>query len=114
MRFHYEVRPSFRSLFAQYRNYGKARVAVVRKHPGFLRLKHILPSALIVAMVISVVIGVLGWPLVPVIVIGGYARSCSVGAVVLAMRARFGRPDLVALSLACLHFGYGSGMLAGS
>lgn len=113
MRFHYEVRPSLRSLLSQYRNYGRARVAVVRKHPGFLRLKHTLPSALIVAMIASVVIGVLGLPIVPAIVIGGYVLVLLVGAVILSARARFRRPDLVALSLACLHLGYGSGMLAG-
>jgi succinoglycan biosynthesis protein ExoA len=45
IRFRYLTRPSWRSAFRQYRNYGRARVAVWEKHPAFLRPYHLAPSA---------------------------------------------------------------------
>lgn len=112
MRFSYVVRPTLRSLYRQYRNYGRARVAVIRKHPGFLRLKHLIPSVLVVAMVAAVVfaafvdIRLLAIPAVYGVVVVAVAFG-------LGARDRFRKPWLVAGALLCLHFGYGIGMLAG-
>ena len=44
MRFRYRVRPTVGSLLPPYFNYGRARVAVVEKHPEFLRVKHVIPA----------------------------------------------------------------------
>jgi succinoglycan biosynthesis protein ExoA len=43
IRFHYITRPSWRAAYRQYRNYGEARVRVVRKHRAFLRARHGVP-----------------------------------------------------------------------
>ena len=113
MRFVYRVRPSIAALFRQYFRYGRARVAVVRKHPGFFRPKHAVPAAVVVALFASLAAWFAGapWPaLVPWIV---YGVIVSVGSVVLAVRHRFWRPDLIAVSLLALHGGYGLGTLRG-
>lgn len=112
MRFSYVVRPTLRSLYRQYRNYGRARVAVIQKHPGFLRLKHLVPSVLVVVLAASVLLAVLvdlralAVPALYALVVGSVAAG-------LSARHRFSKPWLVAAALLCLHFGYGIGMLAG-
>ena len=84
MRFYYHVRPTFRSLFRQYRNYGRARVAVVRKHPSFLRAKHLFPALLVSALATSLVVGVLVSPIIPLVVTGGYALALAAGGLILS------------------------------
>lgn len=114
MRFTYHVRPSIGSLFRQYFRYGRARVAVIRKHPSFLRPKHLVPAGLVVSLVVSAILAVVvppNWPFLLVWV--AYAATILVGAVLLAIRNRFGRADLIAASLAALHLGYGLGTLRG-
>jgi glycosyltransferase involved in cell wall biosynthesis len=112
MAFRYHVRPTLGSLFRQYHNYGRARVAVVRKHPSFLRPKHLAPSALLVALAVTAVTCLVApWP--AVVAWGGYAGGLVVAGIALGGRHRQARPDLIALALACLHLGYGLGMLRG-
>ena len=113
MRFSYHVRPSLGSLFRQYRNYGRARVAVVRKHPSFLRLKHLAPAAVVVGLAGSVAATLFGQPRIGLAGIGAYAVAVAAGALGLSRRTGFRRPDLVAAALACLHIGYGLGTLLG-
>jgi cellulose synthase/poly-beta-1,6-N-acetylglucosamine synthase-like glycosyltransferase len=111
MRFHYHVRPTIRSLFRQYRNYGRARVAVVRKHPSFLRVKHLVPALLVMALVASLVLGVLVSPAIPLLVVGAYVVAIALGGLVLTARRPGTKPHLVSLALAALHVGYGVGTL---
>jgi glycosyltransferase involved in cell wall biosynthesis len=113
MRFHYHVRPTLRSLFRQYRNYGRARVAVVRKHPSFLRAKHLIPALLVIALPTSVVLGVLVSPVIPLVVAGAYALAVVAGGLLLATGRGKAKPHLVSLGLAALHLGYGVGTLEG-
>lgn len=113
MRFRYHVRPSIRALFRQYFRYGRARAAVVRRHPSFFRPKHAAPAALVLALGISALFGPFtGWWWVGVVWIG-YALAVLLGALALAARAGLRRPDLVALALIALHLGYGLGTLRG-
>jgi len=114
MRFRYRVRPSIGALFRQYFRYGRARVAVVRRHPSFFRLKHAAPGALVLTLAVCAVVGLAGgWWWVASVVWIGYGLAVVSGALYLAARARFGRPDLVALALIALHLGYGLGTLRG-
>jgi succinoglycan biosynthesis protein ExoA len=114
MRFNYRVRPTIGALFRQYYNYGRARVAVVRKHPGFLRPKHIVPAAttmMLGAAAVSLVVpATRGWGAFVVLV---YGASVGHGAISLSTRHGFDRPDLVARSVVALHLGYGFGTLKG-
>jgi glycosyltransferase involved in cell wall biosynthesis len=114
MTFHYRVRPSASALFRQYYRYGHARVAVVRKHPAFFRLKHAIPGFLVAALAMSLPAVALGaLRSVAIGLWGGYAAFVVSGGVVLAGSRRFSRPDLIALALAALHIGYGLGSLVG-
>jgi succinoglycan biosynthesis protein ExoA len=47
IRFHYFTRPTWRSAYRQYSNYGEARVNVASAHPGFLRPHHLAPGLLV-------------------------------------------------------------------
>jgi succinoglycan biosynthesis protein ExoA len=114
MTFSYHVRPTIPSLFRQYFRYGRARVAVVRKHPSFFRPKHAIPATLVAGLAATAALfPVRGVQVIPAIAWGGYFAALAAGAVALAIRRRFARPDLVAASLLALHFGYGLGTLRG-
>lgn len=115
MKITYFARPTLQGLFRQYRNYGRARARVLRKHPSFFSLKHIVPAALVLALVAAAIAPFVvpaAWPL-SLLVIGGYAAFIAFGSLLLAVRERFSRPHAIALSLLALHVGYGLGMLRG-
>ena len=114
IRFHYFARASWKSAFRQYRNYGGARVRVVRKHPGFLRPRHVAPAALVAATAALAAVApfsssgrrVLGT------LLGTYATAASVFAAKAASDRGAAMTVRVAASFAALHLGYGVGMLA--
>lgn len=112
MRFSYRVRPSLRALFLQYLRYGRARVAVVRKHPDFLRPKHAFPAALVSTLGGSALMAPFAGraALAPWV---AYAAVLLVGTAALSAKHRFARPDLVGWAIAALHVGYGLGTLRG-
>ncbi len=114
MRFHYRVRPNPRALFQQYFRYGRARVAVVRKHPSFFSPKHAVPASAVAVLGLGALglveartraAGVLAW--------SAYLALIAGGGLMLAWKRRLTRPDLIALALAALHIGYGTGTFAG-
>ncbi len=113
MRFTYRVRASIGSLFRQYFRYGRARVAVIRKHPEFFRLKHAAPGTLVVTLIASLALALItplrGFALLPWAL---YGLGLIMGSIGLALKWRFGRPDLILASLAALHVGYGLGSLS--
>lgn len=114
MQFRYHVRSSLAALFRQYFRYGRARVAVVRKHPDFFRTKHAVPAAAVLALVSSLILLVVpGFHLVPAAIWLSYLGLVVGGGAWLALRRHFPRPDLIAASLVSLHVGYGLGSLRG-
>jgi GT2 family glycosyltransferase len=113
IRFHYSNRPTWPAAYRQYRNYGEARVRVVRKHPGFLRAHHLAPAALV---------GSLGAAALASATSGRARRALAAGvsayaaAALVAATAGTSREDrslipLVAAGFVALHTGYGVGML---
>lgn len=114
MRFSYQVRHTHSRLFRQYFHYGRARIAVIRKHPHFFRPKHAVPTVVVGTLAAAAAtlaneetrpLGALVWL--------AYAATVAGGGAVIAAHHQFKRPDLVALSLAALHIGYGLGTIAG-
>jgi succinoglycan biosynthesis protein ExoA len=113
--FDYFTRSSWLAAYRQYRNYGEARVRVVRAHPEFLRLHHLVPpAALCSAGLLAVACpfapaarrGLAG--LVVVYVITG------LGMAVRAARATDpGLAPSVFASFTALHAGYAIGVLSG-
>lgn len=45
IRFHYVARPAWLGVYRQYRSYGRAKIRILRLHPEFVRLRHLLPAA---------------------------------------------------------------------
>ena len=114
MQFHYRVRPSIASLFRQYLRYGRARAAVVRKHPRFFRAKHAVPGALVLALIVGLMLlAADGTRAIGAAVLAAYGLLTAGGATWLAVKHRFPKAHLIAASLLALHFGYGLGSLLG-
>jgi cellulose synthase/poly-beta-1,6-N-acetylglucosamine synthase-like glycosyltransferase len=115
MVFHYVTRPSWGAAYRQYRNYGEARVRVVRAHPRFLRPHHLVPAALVAGAAALAAAA----PLSPAARRGlaglGTAYAAAAGAAGAA--AARGREPALSLSVAAcfcaLHLGYGVGVLRG-
>jgi glycosyltransferase involved in cell wall biosynthesis len=115
LRITYFARASLKSLFRQYRNYGGARVRVLRKHPSFFSLKHAAPATLVAALVVAAILPLISigtWPL-SVLIVGSYAALIVIASLYLALRERFRYPHYLAASLMCLHMGYGLGTMLG-
>lgn len=114
IRFIYFTRASLRGLFRQYRNYGRAKVRVLARHPRFLRPWHLAPAAFVLGAVALVLGAALG-PTWLRIAAAACAGTYIAGAVAVAFAAA--RSPAVALrvvaAFAAIHFGYGTGMLAG-
>ena len=114
MTFNYRVRRSIGDLYRQYFRYGRARVSVIKKHPRFFRVKHVVPAGTLLGIGFAASLtaagvrhrGLLALPL-------GYGSVVAVGSAVLSVRQRFARVDLVAAALVALHVGYGLGSLRG-
>ena len=114
IRFHYITRPTWRTAFRQYRNYGRARVRVVRKHPRYLRLYHLAPAALVVILTTAAMAApfAASTRYLFAALLGLYLLTLTIEAIrVCRMRIRL-IPCTIA-AFAALHVGYGVGILMG-
>lgn len=115
IRFHYVTRPSWRAAYRQYRNYGRARVNVVQRHPGYLRPRHLMPSVFLAALAALAVASPVSRSARRALAATGVAYG-AVGLIEGRRQAGAGRPGLAARVAACfaaLHLGYGIGMIRG-
>ena len=111
--FTYYARSSWRGAFRQYRNYGRARVNVIRAHPEFARAHHAVP-AVAVASAGALAIAAAASPSARR-ALGFAGAAYAVSAVLAALTVRseeVSRARVVAAYTA-LHLGYGLGMLEG-
>lgn len=53
IQFFYYARPTLGALFYQYLWYGDGRTLVLRKHPDFFRIKHLVPTLLVITLLLS-------------------------------------------------------------
>jgi cellulose synthase/poly-beta-1,6-N-acetylglucosamine synthase-like glycosyltransferase len=118
MQFYYFPRESFRSFFLQYYRYGRARVHVIKKHPMFFRVKHIMPSGLILCLILTLVASQLSSDAMRLLLVSAItylfcAFIASVLRVLRTPRTHLALIPLLLVSFACLHFGYGFGFLRG-
>ena len=112
IRFHYVTRPTWQAAYRQYRNYGRARVMVVRKHPRYLRVYHLVPAAFFLALAALLAAA-------PYSVEARYTLAAVVGAYVMTLAAEAGRlvgprlsmVPLVVGAFLSLHLGYAVGMV---
>lgn len=110
----YLSRRSWNGVVRQYFTYGIYRVRAVQKHPSMLRVRHLIPPALIGLVVVSA-IATLAVPAAALLTLGllvawligatWFARS-------VARRHDSTVPEVIA-AYACLHLAYGAGVWVG-
>jgi cellulose synthase/poly-beta-1,6-N-acetylglucosamine synthase-like glycosyltransferase len=111
----YFARSSFWELARQYFGYGQAKVVVLSRHPRRTRLRQLVPSAFVLALIASIVMAAFGGVFVlPLAAVGGMYLLASITASVVLAR-RHGWRHLLRLPFAFLfmHVAYGSGFLVG-
>jgi succinoglycan biosynthesis protein ExoA len=112
----YRPRASLGALLEQYWRYGQGRARVLRKHPGFLAARHLVPSAFLIALAALLLGTLVGSARAAsgLLFVGGSWLLVLVAAGLLALRsAPASEAARVPLAVACMHLGYGAGVLAG-
>lgn len=116
LQFRYTTRSTWRAAFRQYDHYGQSRARVLAAHPGFLRPRHLVPSALLIG--VSALAAASTRSSTALTLLSGVLMIYAAGALAAAVRA-VPRNSLtlvptVALSFPALHFGYAIGLLKGA
>lgn len=111
----YYARRSYPELLRQYFSYGQAKSVVLTRHPRRTRVRQIVPSALVLALVASAVLAFFGGLLVlPLAVIGGaYLTASVVASLVIARRRGWRHALRLPFAFWCMHIAYGVGFLGG-
>ncbi|MEX0786314.1 MAG: glycosyltransferase family 2 protein [Dehalococcoidia bacterium] len=111
----YYARRSYWELARQYFGYGQAKVVVLSRHPRRTRMRQLVPSVFVLALVASAIVALFGGMLMlPVAVLGGAYLAASL-AVSLAIASKRGwrYAFRLPLAFACMHIAYGLGFLSG-
>lgn len=120
IRFWYVPRPNLRALWRQIRTVGLVKARILRKHPDIFRIKYVIPSAVVLGGIASLVAAAtaLAFGIAPLAVAAIAYLGAYVGAVVVFALSRAPRLGIGALRLLTivptLHVGYGLGFLAGA
>jgi succinoglycan biosynthesis protein ExoA len=114
LEFTYTTRSSWSALFRQHRNYGASRAFVVVRHPDYLRMRHLAPSAFVTSVAGLAVAGLISRPARRALAATLVAYGAGVGAASVA--ATRDDPSLgphVAAAFVAMHVGYGLGLVVG-
>jgi GT2 family glycosyltransferase len=111
----YYARDSFEGLARQYWGYGIAKVAVLARHPRRLRWRHLVPSALVLALAGGALLTPANRRFAWLTVVAGGAYGAATALATLRMARRGGAKEapLLPLAFACIHLPAGAGMIAG-
>jgi len=111
----YHGRASFRALCQQYFRYGLGKMRVVAKHPRLVRLRHLVPSLLVLALAVLALLALIHpvFALLLALVVGTYLVASLLISVRIASRYGWRFLPLVMVAFACLHLSYGTGFLLG-
>jgi cellulose synthase/poly-beta-1,6-N-acetylglucosamine synthase-like glycosyltransferase len=112
----YYARSTYRDLARQYWRYGIAKAGVLRKHPGRLRWRHLVPSALVVSLVGLRLLSSFGRPFARLhrAVLASYAAFCLLASLWIAARGGHWRIfALIPPAFPCIHLPAGAGLLYG-
>lgn len=113
IRFRYVARPTWKAAFTQYRNYGRARVNVWRKHPEFVRPHHLAPSLAVLGGAGLACAGLVSGEarVLLLLAAGTYAGGALAAAWFASDSVR--KVPFTAAAFSALHLGYGLGLLEG-
>jgi succinoglycan biosynthesis protein ExoA len=105
----YRPRGSFGALARQYRDYGRWRRVVAKRHPGSINARYLAPPTALVAVALGVVGGFVWRPLwaIP----AGYAAAVTAGGVAIARDEAPGVAARMPFVLATMHGTWGWGFL---
>jgi len=111
----YYARRTYWELARQYFGYGQAKVVVLTRHPRRTRLRQLVPSVFLLALLASALVALFGGLLVvPLAAIGSAYLGASLGAsIVLSRRHGWRRALRLPIAFACMHLAYGLGFLTG-
>jgi len=111
----YYSRASLRALWEQYFNYGFGKVRVVRKHPGLVRLRHLMPALFVASLMIAALLGLFSplFVLLFAVIVGSYLSLSFLFSLRIALKKGWQYLPVLPLTFACLHVAYGAGFLMG-
>jgi succinoglycan biosynthesis protein ExoA len=115
IRSRYFNRATLRSLWRQYWQYGLWKVRVIQRHPRQLRLRHLIPTAFVMALALGSVNAALpNASLVPLLLVAGvYAGANLLASLLTARHRAWASIPLLPVVFATLHLSYGLGFLSG-
>jgi glycosyltransferase involved in cell wall biosynthesis len=111
----YYGRDSFSGLAKQYWGYGNAKAAVLLRHPRRLRWRHLVPSALVLALAGGPLLALIARRFVWLTALAGAAYGAAMGLATWRVSKQGDGRDarLLPLAFACIHLPAGAGMIAG-
>jgi succinoglycan biosynthesis protein ExoA len=112
----YYARSSYLALARQYWGYGLAKAEVLRKHPGRLRWRHFVPSALVASLLATGYLGVIDQRSRRLfgLIAAAYAAFCAFASLWIAFKGRHWRiAYLIPPAFPAIHLPAGAGLLAG-
>jgi succinoglycan biosynthesis protein ExoA len=114
VRSRYVPRNSVGALFRQYLQYGYWKPFVIRKHRRPASLRHLVPTALVLALAMALTVALFGGPVWPLGAVGGaYAVLVLLSALAIAGANSWDLLPRLPPLLAAYHLGYGLGGLLG-
>ena len=111
----YYARRSYWELARQYFGYGQAKVVVLSRHPRRTRLRQLVPSVFLLALVASAIVALFGGLLtLPLAVLGAaYLGGCLGVSIFLARRHGWRHVLRLPPAFVSMHMAYGLGFLTG-
>ena len=123
----YRPRGSLKALFKQYMQYGYWKVRVIQKHKLPASIRHLVPGAFVLALMLLFLLSVFSFLLSAfapnfqvstfsfsfLAALAAYALCVLVASVVTAAKTEWKLLPVLPLVFGCYHFGYGFGFLRG-
>ncbi len=111
----YYSRASLRALWKQYFSYGFGKVRVVRKHPGLVRFRHLIPALFVASLAITALLGLLSTlsAILFGMIVGSYLSLSFIVSLRIASKKGWRYLPILPVAFGCLHVAYGTGFLIG-
>ncbi|HYI96610.1 MAG TPA: glycosyltransferase family 2 protein [Bryobacteraceae bacterium] len=120
----YRPRSDLKALFRQYFQYGFWKVKVIRKHRTPASVRHLVPGAFVLALMLLIVVALMGvvmkWPVLSLagtaalaLTVVSYGIAAGVASFFTSKPYGWGVTPLLPLVFSVYHLAYGSGFIAG-